>query len=306
MHMHRRDVLAMLAAAGLAATPLALARSRSGADARLKILKTWPMAMQLWTVFAQIQKDLPGTLAAVKKVGYDVVESAGLMGKTAAQFRKLLDDTGLSCRSAHYGMGELLENTQRSIDDSKTLGARWIVCASPQLPPSAPANQDWIVAMRDGMTLDAWKTNAEGLARIAPQVKQAGLTLLYHNHFMEFADRGGKSGLDVLLEGADPSLLRLQLDIGWVHAAGQDAAATLRKYAGRVDLLHVKDMVVDAQSPVGFRSVEVGRGQIDWKTVLPLARKLGVKGLFVEQEAPYKRDIFESLAISRDYLLHLR
>jgi sugar phosphate isomerase/epimerase len=80
----------------------------------------------------------------------------------------------------------------------------------------------------------------------------------------------------------------------------------IRKYAERVDLLHVKDMVRDPASPTGYRSVEVGQGLIDWHEVFEAAHAAKLKGYFVEQEAPFKRPILESLAMSREYLRALQ
>ena len=99
--------------------------------------------------------------------------------------------------------------------------------------------------------------------------------------------------------------LRLEVDLGWVKVGGADPLAVVKQYAGRIDMLHVKDMVADPSQPIGYRSVEVGKGIIDWKPVLEAARREHVQMAIIEQEPPYVRDIFESLAMSRDYLLHI-
>ena len=90
--------------------------------------------------------------------------------------------------------------------------------------------------------------------------------------------------------------------MGWVLVGGRDPASTIKRYAERVDLLHVKDMVRDPSSPTGYRSVEIGKGRIDWSSVFEAAQAVKLQGYFVEQEAPFKRPILESLAMSREYL----
>jgi sugar phosphate isomerase/epimerase len=100
-----------------------------------------------------------------------------------------------------------------------------------------------------------------------------------------------------MLTGSDKA--RLELDLGWVAAAGHDPAAMIKKYKGRVDLLHIKDMVKDGDS---YRSVELGKGIVKWKPAFEAAKAEGVKSFFVEQEEPYVRPIFESLAISIAHL----
>jgi len=57
--------------------------------------------IQLYTVGKELTEDLPGTLTKISAIGYKTVESAGLAGKPAADFRKALDDAGLKCPSSH-------------------------------------------------------------------------------------------------------------------------------------------------------------------------------------------------------------
>jgi sugar phosphate isomerase/epimerase len=296
--MSRRLALGMLGAGVLAGPAWAKA------DPDEAILGTWPVGVQLYTVMAQLRQDLPGTLKQLKTTGYDAVETAGLQGLGAQAFRKQLDDNGLVCRSAHVSMGELLGGLDQKIDDARTLGAQWLVCASPKPPKPIVLGGDWVKAMREAMTLDAWKANADDLARIAPLVTKAGLKLAYHNHFMEFIDHGGVCGYD-LITAVDPEHLRLELDLGWVKVGGRDPLATVKRYGRRIDMLHIKDFAVDASQALGYRCVEVGQGIIDWPPVLKQARAQGVKYIFVEQEPPYVRPIFASLATTRDYLVRL-
>jgi sugar phosphate isomerase/epimerase len=155
------------------------------------------------------------------------------------------------------------------------------------------------------MTLDAWKANAEDLARIAPEVAKAGLKFAYHNHFMEFIDHDGVKGYDIIAGAADPDLLRLEIDLGWVLVGGADPLDVLVKHADRVDMLHVKDFVRDPGQTLGYRSVDVGQGMIHWRPVLDAAKRQDVKFIFVEQEAPYVRPVFDSLATARGFLTGL-
>ena len=293
-----RRLLLLGAAAGLGAAAVG-----GSADAK-GVLKMWPLGVQLWTVNAQLQSDIPGTLAGLKSAGYDVVETAGTLGHTAADYRRMIEDAGLTCRSAHTSMGDLMAGLEQKIADALALGATWLVCSSPKPPAPLDPAQDWVAAMIAAMTLDAFKANAEQLALMAPIVTKAGLKFAYHNHPMEFRDLDGTTGYEILVD-ATPDL-RLEMDLGWVAAAGKDPVAMMKKYAHRIDLLHVKDMVADATAPLGYRSVEVGSGMIDWKNVFTEAHHIDVKGYFVEQEAPFLKPVMTSLAESRTYLAGLR
>lgn len=263
----------------------------------------WPCGVQLFSVAAELAVDLPGTLSALRSRGYETVETAGLLGLTAKQLRARIEDAGLTCRSMHANMADLAAHLDQTMQVALDLGATWLVCASPTPPQPLDPKQDWVAAMIAAMTPDAWKTNAAHLAEVAPVVTRSGLKLAYHNHPMEFIDLGdGTCGYDLLMAATSARELRVELDLGWVFVGGRDPAATIRKYADRVDLLHVKDMIRDPASATGFRSVEVGQGLIDWRAVFKAAHEVNLQGYFVEQEAPFKRPILESLAMSREYL----
>jgi sugar phosphate isomerase/epimerase len=296
----RRVALTLLGAGALGLAGVKAARAQTRA-----IMNTWPVGVQLWSVNAEMHKDVPGTLKHLKAIGYDVVETAGLAGLSAPSFRKLLDDNGLVCPSAHVAMGDLVTKLDEKIEEAQALGCHWLVCASPRPLTPIALTGDWVTAMKKAMTMDAWKANAEDLARIAPRVAKSGLKFAYHNHFMEFIDHDGVTGYDIITRAADPSLLRLEIDLGWVLVGGGDPLEVLEKHADRVDMLHVKDFVHDPSQTLGFRSVDVGQGLIDWRPVLTAARKQGVKYLYVEQEAPYVRPVFESLATARNFLTRM-
>ena len=297
----RRGMLLGSLALGLGAGVAGCTQARSGGRVDM-----WPLGVQLFTVKAELAADLPGTLKALKDKGYEVVETAGTQGKTAAELKGLVEDAGLIIRSAHTSMPDLIAMGDQKIAEAVALGAEWLVASSPKPPAPLDPAKDWVVGMIEAMTPDAWAYNAEQIAILAPKVKAAGLKFAYHNHPMEFKDLGnGKFGYDVLLAAADAESLRLEMDLGWVAVSGQDPVAMMKKYASRLDLLHVKDMVRDAGEPTGFRSVEVGKGMIDWKGVFDAAKAIGIKGYFVEQEAPYKKPVLESLGESEAYLRQL-
>lgn len=274
------------------------AAGQAGAAAGL--IKNWPLGVQLWTVNAQMKEDIPGTLKKLKAVGFDVVETAGLYGGTVQTLKGQLADAGLKTRACHMNMGALSTDIDKHIADTLALGAGWLVASSPKTPGPIDSSKPWVQAMSEAMTKEAYQQNAEIIAQIVPRIEAAGLKFAYHNHPMEFHDFDGQSGLDIMLTGSDKA--RLELDLGWVAAAGHDPVAMIKKYKGRVDLLHIKDMVKDA---AGYRSVELGKGMITWKPIFQTARAEGVKQFFVEQEDPYVRPIFESLAMSIAHLKSL-
>ena len=74
-----------------------------------------PIALQLYSIRHDCERDLPGTLKAVAEMGYEGVEFAGYYGRSAAELRAMLDDLGLAVAGTHIRietlMGDQLADT---------------------------------------------------------------------------------------------------------------------------------------------------------------------------------------------------
>jgi sugar phosphate isomerase/epimerase len=275
-----------MAASGLLAA--ALPRGAGAAHAAL------PVGIQLYTVNAPLQADPIGTLKALRSIGYRVIETAGFAGLSATEFRKLLDDAGLTCPSAHlnFTKGEY----GPLFDDAHALGAKYVTSSvlrpgSGALPEAGARPQSELESLRV-MTLDDAKQTAALANRIGKLAKQAGLQYTYHNHFFELVDQGkGQVAYDILLQETDPELVAFEIDCGWMSVAGYDPIHYFHKYPGRFPMIHVKDfMAADrAGTPAPMLRVgtELGHGVIDYKPILAAARHAGLKYYFAEQEPPF-------------------
>ncbi len=297
----RRNVLR---AAGLAGIGLALGALPEVVDAA-RTAPAWPLGVQLWSVDAELKRDFDATLRRLAALGYRRVESAGLHGRTPAAFRRAVNEAGLRCDSAHVSMPDLQADLAGRIAQARDSGVDWLVCSSPMTPRPLTPGMEWNRAIADAMTLEAWKRNAALLNATAVRARAAGLKFAYHNHPAEFGRYEGRRGFDVLLADTDPKLVRFELDVAWAAAGGRDPAALLRAHPRRFALLHLKDLkarAVPGRMASDFTTVELGRGTIDWRGVVAAARAAGVTGAYVEQEAPYVRPVFASLAVARDYL----
>src|SRR5439155_26936377 len=92
-----------------------------------------PIALQLYSVREDCARDLPGTIAAVAKMGYAGVEFAGYYDRSAAELRKLLDDHSLRCAGTHTGLNTILgDELDRTIEFNRTIGNRYLIV--PGLP----------------------------------------------------------------------------------------------------------------------------------------------------------------------------
>ncbi|HEX7034874.1 MAG TPA: sugar phosphate isomerase/epimerase [Pseudomonadales bacterium] len=262
--------------------------------------------MQLYTVREQAAADLPGTLAAIAKMGYREVELAGLHGRTAAEVATLLREHGLSAPAAHYGLFELLNGLDEKLADLDTLGVRYLVCSFPWAPDPARLRDrpggPGAAIFRGELTLDEWRWNAEQIERIGEAAAGAGLRFAYHNHAMEFVDYDGTVAYDELLRLTDPERVSFEVDCAWVAAAGRDPAEQIRGMRTRARLLHVKDVDPNANE---FVTVPVGKGNIDWKAVFAAVDPARLDHYFVEQEHFTTATPLQAVAESIDYLEQL-
>jgi sugar phosphate isomerase/epimerase len=239
------------------------------------------IAAQAYTIRERMAADVPEALRRLREVGYERVELAGLHGLSAARMRECLDDAGLTAVAAHEPWSRVSEDGGL-VEDARALGMVEVVV------PSMPA--PW----RDGGAA-GYREFGKLLGERAAALAGEGLRLHYHNHGFELERRDGfEPGLAVLAAAAGPDV-GLELDLAWLRGAGEDPAAYVAGApAGRVRLVHVKDVLVDRERPL---DTEVGAGVIEWEPVVAACRAAGVEHYIVEQDTPGP-DPFRSLAAS--------
>jgi len=242
-------------------------------------------------------KDPIGTLEKVSKIGYKTVEGATYTGSELfygmppEQFKMVLSDNGLEMISGHYLLGAAMPNTkgtmvndwQKAVDDAAAVGLKYMVCAH--------------LSNTERGTLDGYQQTAEKLSAAGAISQKAGIQLCYHNHDFEFVAQDGKLPYDVLLQGTDPDLVKMEMDIYWVYKAKQDPIALFKKYPGRFPLWHVKDM--DNTPKQMF--TEVGNGVIPFKSIFAQAKVAGLDYFFNEQDV-CPGDPLDSMAKSYKYI----
>jgi sugar phosphate isomerase/epimerase len=187
------------------------------------------------------------------------------------------------------------DDLSRAFAHVKKSGAGYAVF--PYLPP----------ADRGG--LDAIRRLAETLNRAGEKCRAEGLQFCYHNHAFEFEPMQGTTPLEVMMNNTDKKTVGLELDAFWVSVAGHDPVEILKKYAGRVHLMHLKDkaqgtpvMYKEAPGKAAFK--EVGNGVLDWPKILRAAADAGVEHYFVEQDQT-PGDPLDSLRQSIEFLKKL-
>jgi sugar phosphate isomerase/epimerase len=265
MNNSRRDFLRNSALAGLAMSMpfknelMAMASSSN------------PFGIQLWSVKQALGKDPLAVLKQLSENGYKKVESfegpKGIFwGMKNKEFKKVMDDLGMNLVSSHCNDTGNLATFERKAAEAGEIGVKYLICAfkGPQ------------------KSLDNFKQFIDEFNACGEIAKKHGLRFAYHNHDYSFKAMDGVVPQDLMMQGTNPDLVDFEMDMYWTVAAGVDPVAYMEKYPNRFKLVHVKDLSKTAK---GHESCVIGKGTIDYKSLLPKVAKRGVQHMIVEQEA---------------------
>ncbi len=272
-------------------------------------MKTLPVAVQVYSIREDAEKDFKGTMQSLKDMGYAGVELAGLYGMSGKEIRAILDEVGIPAISAHVPFQTLLQDLEGTLNEYVEIGVSYI--AIPYL-----AEED-----RPGAA--KFEENLEKMVEIGKACKAKGLTMLYHNHDFEFIKMpNGQYGLDYIYSTIGPDLLETEIDTCWVNVSGEDPAEYIKKYSGRAPVVHLKDFykegkAVNMYELIGteikkqeesggkFEFRPVGSGMQNFPAILAAAVEAGSKWVVVEQDQSNDRPAMEAVKMSRDYLKSL-
>jgi Sugar phosphate isomerases/epimerases len=227
------------------------------------------IGLQLFTLRDALAEDFEGTLRKVAAMGYEGVEFAGYGGIAADRMKALLEELNLKAIGSHIGLDLLENNLENEIAYLQTIGAKYAIC--PWLPVDA----------RDA---EAWRGHLVNFEKYGRAFREAGIAFAYHNHEFEFqVEIDGSIVFDAMYERIDPQYLQVEMDIGWVQFAGVDPLAYIRKYSGRLPLLHLKDYR-NAEPGQPIDTVELGRGVLPLNAIIDAAAEASVEWIIVEQD----------------------
>lgn len=243
------------------------------------------IAAQLYTLreFTKTPGDIAETLRKVKAIGYDAVQLSALGPIDPAELRNLLDDAGLEVCATHVPFDRLRTDLGQVIEEHRVWGCEYIALGA---------------APTEYRNAAGYRRLARELTAIGRELADAGITFAYHNHSFELARFDGVTGLEIVLNETDPAAVAAEIDTYWIQHGGGDPADWISRLAGRVPLVHLKDMVVDDDGPT---FAEVGRGNLNWPSILHACRTAGVRWHIVEQDR-CAGDPFDSLRISLENL----
>ena len=239
-----------------------------------------PIGFQSFPIRDILAKDFPGTLKMMAGYGFQLVEMCSpqgyatigfgpLVNMKPSEMRSVINDSGLSCPSCHFGFPELADKLDDRIEFATQLGLTQMICSTFWLPKTA--------------TLNDYYASADKLNKAAEKIKKAGMQTGFHNHEFEFAMLDNQLIYDALMSRFDPDLVKMQFQTEVINL-GYKASTYFTKYSGRFISSHLSDWTADK------KEMPIGQGVIDWKEFFIASKTGGVKNFFVEMKLENMKD----------------
>lgn len=272
--LSRRDFIAAAAAAPILQTALSAARRV-------------PIAVELYSVRQDCQRDLPGTLAALAKMGYEGFELAGFQGaigdvnavygRSPKELRKVFDDSGLKMFSIHLLLPTLLgDQLERTVEANQILG-------------NSRLTLGWLNPLK---TIQPFYEHARQFNEIAERLQKHKMQFAFHNHAGELDVIEGKRPLDVLMDNTGKDV-GLQIHVAAFPGKGVDPVEYVKRYAGRVKMFHLNDYAA------GKRGVMLGEGVVDWKGLFNAAETVGGVEVYIVEQESYPEGVTPVQSVER-------
>lgn len=214
------------------------------------------------------------TLQAVKKMGYDAVQIWPGEGMSYRELSELVFAQDLEFAGAIVSLSDLLDRPDRVEEAVKYCRSKDLILDA--IPDAMRRNEE------------GYHYYAELLTEASRYARQNGYVMHYHPHAFEFCNFEGVTGMDILLQESPADTVHFMLDTHWVQAGGGSPAEWIRRIQDRISIVHFKDYGID----VGTSVLEftprifapVGKGNLNWDTIIEACRAARVHTIVVEQD----------------------
>jgi sugar phosphate isomerase/epimerase len=287
----RRDFLRLSVAGAIGLTALSSFTLKPNVVDKKKL----GVGLQLYTIRDAMSADPKGSLKKVSDLGYKHLELANysngkFYGFAPKEFKKIVTDLDMNILSSHTQVeaaGITLDNAKKMADDHAELGVKYCV-------------QPWVNDV--DRTIEKYKKMVGDWNQVGRIMKATGIQFGYHNHNFEFMNIDGVVPYyDIFMREMDPDLITMEIDLFWVSKAGQDPLEMFRKYPGRFQLFHMKDMHKNENPFFEVNKDDVcsvGEGVIDFRAILGAKKAAGMKHMFVEDDNQGNGKPFEGIETS--------
>ena len=246
------------------------------------------IGVQLYTLrdHTKTAQDIETSFKRIKAMGFDMVQLSALGPCDPNWLAGIMKEIGIEACGTHSPWDRIADPLEldKLIDEHKKMEC-------PQIG----------LGMKPNIYPDSYEGYTGFIAKIneiCAQIKKAGLNFGYHNHEMEFMKWNGVCAIDRMIK--ECPALEFTLDVFWVQAGGANPCDYIDKLKDRIRILHLKDFRVSGRQR---QFAEIGQGNLDWPAIFSRCAKYGIPYAVIEQDADFLVDPFESLALSRKFLV---
>ena len=240
------------------------------------------IGVQLFTIrdYMKTPEDVRESFKKLKAMGIDQAQTAGCQ-ISYEEFGKIAEEEGIEIIGTHENFKLMVEDFEQSFKNHEYLNINSKIMGTGGFFPK---------------TMEEVEQFLIDVNTVTEKAASKGFKFSYHNHSHEFVRReNGKTIFEMLLESYKGTYC---LDTYWVQHGGGDVRHWIEKLAGKIDILHLKDMAKNNETQF---ITEVGNGNLYWEGILKTAEETGITYYVIEQDI-CPGDPFESLKQSVDYL----
>ena len=195
-----------------------------------------------------------------------------------------------------FGYDRFQKDIDGIIKEAKLFGARYVGIG-------------WFPHKTGSFNMDDAKKASNDFNEFGAKLKKAGLKFFYHPHGYEFSYYDSDNCYqDYIMTNTKADLVCFEFDAFWIKYSGVDPLWYMKKYPGRFELLHFKDLRKDVPGNLSGgaadeTSVPVGYGEIEYPALVREAIKQGFKYFYIEDES---KNAVDQIPLSKKYLETLK
>jgi len=231
------------------------------------------------------ERNVKESFSKVKKIGYDEIQIQWVSPDVSPEFIKsVLDEIQMNCVGTQDYYDVVAPKFVEILKMNELWGGQYI-CVS--RIPDRYRSADNCVSL------------ASEINKLIERAENSGKTLAFHPIYSDYDKFDGKPLIEILFENCSDKL-QICLDVYHVMKSGYNPADWIKKFHGRIPMVHFKDMAISGENEI---LVPVGQGLLNWDSIFTACLETDIEYCFAEQEQ-WQKDPFECLGESYGFIVN--
>ncbi len=236
----------------------------------------------------------------IRKVPFIVKLLTDMSGMPTGNSNKLnwidiIKETGLKVISVHEDLGTIEDSFDMVVDECSTYQCKYVVITG--------------MYQYDYDSKESLDSLVDRLNKAGEKFKEKGISLLYHNHNVEFSRmKDGLTSYEYIVNNTNPEFVNFEFDGYWATDAGINVIKIIDKLGARLKLYHINDRQKKTKGKsitpiVKFDAAELGTGVMDIEGIIEALGRNGCEAVILETHRNWvDGDPLKSALISSEFL----